>query len=289
MLIDNLKSIGTPAKITLLVVWLASIIGLGILGVKQATETAFEGEYIEEQALDVSPGDTLILKMNSDSQYEYQARRRGGLKIEYTSADEKVIYSNDIRLIVRSTTDSTGNVLVEKKAEGKDYLSAKDRARAISHNYSFDGKTLLIDGFFTTDIDNKYRDQEIEIIVYLPEGTILYADDNTYTFHRNDSYYRDILDNGYEEQYLMIEEDRTRCLDCPVDQRESSEGDWERDIEASFNDDGDGVYYKDEDGDWVRINKEGLQVQNAEGDRVIIDKDGATVQEGQSNDTIPNN
>lgn len=260
MLIDNLKSIGTPAKITLFVVWIASIIGLGILGVQQATETAFEGEYIEENALDVRAGDTLKLTMNSDTRYDYSVRRRGGLKIEYTEDDNKVIYSNDIRLIVRSTNDSVGKVIVEKKAEGKNYQAAKSRAQAINHSYTFDGETLLIDGFFTTDIDNKYRDQEIEVIVYLPEGSILFADNNTYSFHRNDSYYRDILENGDEEQYLLIEDDHTTCLDCP-EKESSSREDWEEELDNSFGDDDGGIYYKDENGDWVRTDRDAIKEQ----------------------------
>jgi len=231
MLINNLKSIGTPAKITLFVIWLVSIVGLGVLGIRQATETAYTGEYVVEETLPVRSGDTLNIAMYSNEKYEYDARRRGGLKIEYNENDEKIIYSTDVRLIVRSTTDSVGRIVIQKQAEGPDYLSAKKKAEVINYSYQFSGNTLTLDSYLTTDFENKYRDQEIEVIVYLPIGTIIYADDNTYSFHRNDYYYKDILDNGDEEKYLIIEDGKTRCLDCPVEEQE----DWEEEVENLHN------------------------------------------------------
>jgi len=244
MLINNLKSIGTPAKIALFVVWICAIVGLTIFGIRQATETAFEGEFQTEKVIDVRSGDTLTIQMVSNEHYEYNSRRRGRLDIEYNENDEKIIYSSDIRLIVRSTNDSLGRVLVEKRAEGSGYDSAKSRAQAIDYEYTFDGSTLGLNAYLTTAIENKYRDQEVEVIVYLPIGTVLYADDNTYSFHRNDSYYRDILDNGDEEHYLLIEDGQTRCLDCPG-------------RESTFEPQDDKVIYKrNEDGNFERISAE---------------------------------
>jgi len=241
MLINNLKSIGTPAKIALFVLWICSIIGLAIFGIRQATETAFAGEFRTEKTIDVRSGDTLTIQMVSNEHYEYDSRRRGRLDIEYTENDEKIIYSTDIRLIVRSTDDSLARVVVEKRADGRDYDTAKNRARAIDYEYTFDGSILGLNAYLTTAIENKYRDQEVEVIVYLPIGTVLYADNNTYSFHRNDSRYRDILDNGDEEHYLMIEDGQTRCLDC--------KGSTNAEVQVDDN----GIYKRNEEGNFERI------------------------------------
>ena len=241
MLINNLKSIGTPAKIALFVLWICSIIGLAIFGIRQATETAFAGEFRTEKTIDVRSGDTLTIQMVSNEHYEYDSRRRGRLDIEYTENDEKIIYSTDIRLIVRSTDDSLARVVVEKRADGRDYDTAKNRARAIDYEYTFDGSILGLNAYLTTAIVNKYRDQEVEVIVYLPIGTVLYADNNTYSFHRNDSRYRDILDNGDEEHYLMIEDGQTRCLDC--------KGSTNAEVQVDDN----GIYKRNEEGNFERI------------------------------------
>jgi phage shock protein PspC (stress-responsive transcriptional regulator) len=260
LLIDNLKSIGTPAKIVLLVLWILSIVGLGIFGIQQATEQAFDGDSISENTLQVKTGDTLKIAMRADKQYSYDVSRQGGLKIEYDDNDEKVIYSNDIRLIVRHTRDSVGSLTIKKKAQGNSFLEAKKRAEAINYNYSLNDNNLFLNGFFTTDMKNKYRDQEVELVLYLPVGSVLFADRNTYSFHRNSSSYDDILDNGDEEYFLRIIENGTQCLDC----KEESDGmmksntnddaDWENDVEKEFNnnqDDSNRIEY-DEDGNKVK-------------------------------------
>ena len=232
MLITNLKSIGNPAKFSLLAIWIFSIIGLGILAIRQATDHAYDGDYTSEIELPVRSGDTLRLAMNVNRQYEYSVRRGIGFEIKYNANDEKVIYSNNIRLIIRSTEDSVAKLYIEKKAKGKTFLDAKDNAEAIEYNYSIENNTLLLDGYFINSFENKYHDQKMEIIVYLPVGTILFADNNTYSYHRNYYRYGDILNNGYEEHYLLIQEDKTHCLDCPINKENENWEieDWEDEV-----------------------------------------------------------
>ncbi len=238
LLINNLKSIGTPAKIILFVVWFFSIIALGIIGLRQATEQAYDGEVITEHVLPVKSGDTIRLAMNTKNNYEHRASRSNGFEIKLNENDEKVIYSNDIRLIVRSTSDSIGSMFIEKRAEGKSFIDAKNRAEAIDYSYSFNESTINLDGFFTANIDEKFRNQEIEVIIYLPKGSVLWADKNTYSYHRNSSRYNDILNNGDEEHYLLIVDEKTQCLDCPdskIDfEYNSSSNKWELDVKNDF-------------------------------------------------------
>ncbi len=241
LLISNLKSLGTTVKISLLILWILSLIGLGIIGVRQATQQAYNGDFNIENELQVFPSDTLIISMRANSQYHHSVYRHGGLQIEYDENGDRVIYSNDIRLIVRSTTDSIGKIVVEKSAQGNSHLDARDRAEAIQYNYSLENGTLYLDGYFVTDFKNKYRDQEVDIVVYLPEGTVLYADDNTYSFHRNVAGYGDILNNGDEGRHLLITRNKTQCLDCPeriIDADDTYEtSDWEAEVIENLSDD----------------------------------------------------
>jgi phage shock protein PspC (stress-responsive transcriptional regulator) len=245
----NIKSIGTPGKITLLVLWLASLIALSVLGIKQATDRAYEDTSITEIPLNINTESPVQLSMRNNDKYSYEVRRDGGLDIRPDENGDKVLYSNDIRLIVRSTNENIGKIVIEKSARGKDYKEAKARAEAIDFNfdYNFNTNALELDGYFLTDIANKYRDQEMEIIIYLPVNTKLIADRNTRSFHRNESRYRDILDVGDEGKVLLITPSGTKCLDCPnssnntkadntlIEQVESDFESWEEDVNASLN------------------------------------------------------
>ena len=232
ILVGKLRSIGTPAKLVLLGLWILALVGATVIGIQQATHRAFDGEQVISETLPISANDTLYLGMQSDSNYSSSIYRSTDFKIKYNDNDEKVLYSSDVRLIVKATKDSLAKLEVVKSAEGKDYKEAKERAQNIDYNTSFSGNELLLNSFFTSPAKFKYRDQEVKVTLYLPEGTTLFADNNTSTFHRNTDYWGDILISGDEEKFLKITEDEAICEDCPVE-------DWESDSEDEWNEEGD--------------------------------------------------
>ena len=237
LIITNLKSIGMTAKIILFVLWIFSIIGLSILGVKQATEQAYDGDYITENSISIKTTDTLKIEMLSNNRYEYDASRSGSFYLKSDEYGNKIIYSSNIRLIVRSTNDSVAKVFLEHKAEGSSFDNAKERAEAIDYQYTFKNNTLTLNSYFTTDIANKYREQEVEVVLYLPVGTVLFADNNTYSYHSNSSRYNDILNNGDEEKYLLIQKSKTICLDCPkqlLGKENPEDETWENRLNKSY-------------------------------------------------------
>ena len=213
ILVNNLKSIGNIAKFTLLGLWLMAIIGLVITGVKQATEHAFDAKATVKEQLNITSADTLKLSMANDTYNDYYYRRNNHYRL-VEDDNGRIIKSTDVRLVVRSTKDSLGSIVIEKQARGSSYSAAKSRAQNINYLYELNDGKLELDPYLTTDIENKFSNQDVLVILYLPEGTTLYANNNTYSFHRNSSYFNDILDNGMEEHYLRIIEDDTVCLDC---------------------------------------------------------------------------
>lgn len=214
LLISNLKSMSSTLKILLIVVWALSIIGLAIMGIKQATEQAFDGNHIEEQALVIHTGDTLHIAMRADKQFSYEVGRDNGLELKYTNDNKKVIYSSDIMLNIKSSKDSIGKIVIEKSAQGNNRLEAKKRAEAIEFKYAFENNSLMLDGFFLTDVSNKYRDQQIEITVYVPEGTVVYSEENTTSYYGFNSDFAELSDWDNEAHYFRILKNEAQCLDC---------------------------------------------------------------------------
>ncbi|MGB1308463.1 MAG: hypothetical protein ACPG6B_06110, partial [Oceanihabitans sp.] len=262
ILINNLKSIGNIAKFSLLGLWLMAIVGLIYVGISQAREHAFDASVNKKEILNITANDTLTVKMAFNESYlkrNSNYRNRGTYNLFYNENDEKEIYSSNIRLIVRSTKDSLASLQIEKNAEGKSFVEAKKRANAINYNYVLANKQLDLDAFLTTNAANKFRDQEVELILYLPEGSVLIADENTYYFHSNASYYNDILDNGTEGHYLKIKNGFTKCLDC----EENNEENEAYHININVN----------EDDASLKINEKGLEIKTEES-HLIIDENG---------------
>jgi phage shock protein PspC (stress-responsive transcriptional regulator) len=256
ILINNLKSIGNIAKFTLLGLWLMAIIGSVVIGVRQASEHAYDATVSEKEQLNIKANDTLTLAVVGNTLYSKQFGRHSNVfRPVYDENDNKILYATDVRLIVRSTKDSLASISIDKNAEGRNYKEAKLRAQDIYYKYDLTNMRLELDGYLTTDFENKFRDQEVEITLYLPEGTILYAEGNTYSYHRNSSYYNDILDNGMENHFLEITNNGVKCLDCPIDE--------EFKIKVDVKDEEKGL----------KIDEDGIEI-NTEGNRIKIDEDG---------------
>lgn len=214
LLISNLKPMSSTVKILLIVVWALSIIALTLLGIKQATEQAYDGNFIDEKSLPIQTSDTLYISMRADKQFSYEVNRENGLELKYDSNDKKVIYSSDIWLNIKSSKDSIGKIVVEKTAQGNDHLDAKKRAEAIVYNFTFENNTLLLDGFFITDTKNKYRDQQIEITVYLPLGTVVKSEENVTSFYGFNSNVSQMTEWDNESHYFRILKNTLECIDC---------------------------------------------------------------------------
>jgi phage shock protein PspC (stress-responsive transcriptional regulator) len=242
ILVKNLRSIGRTAKLVLLGLWIISVLGLIFFGIQQATERAFDGEVRITENLPVKANDTLYVNMMGDPQFNSTPYQSGDFNISYDDSNNKVIWSQNVQLIVKSTSDSTGRMEIVKIAEGKTYDEARQRAEEINYRTSFSNGNLDLSGILTTDPSNKHREQKVQVTLFLPIGTVLYAADNTYSFHRNTDYYGDILHNGYEEQYLKITREGAECLDCPAEEEDpwsDSETDWdtEESTEEPFKED----------------------------------------------------
>ncbi|MCF4101850.1 PspC domain-containing protein [Gillisia sp. M10.2A] len=280
ILVKKLKSIGTPAKLVLLGIWLLSVIAGVTLAINQATTRAFDGEVVISEVLPVKSQDTLYLAMQNNPFYTSNIYRRD-VQIKYDETDNKIMYSTDVNLVVKSTKDSIAKLEIVKTAEGSDYKEARTRAENINYRTKFTGDKLYLDAFLTTALTNKYRDQEVRVTLYLPEGTTLYADKNTSNFHRYSDYYGGILNYGEEENFLTITENGTTCEACPVKQLDSDDDSWESDdswdeddneYEDSFEFDDDSLSDVS-----IKINENGIRINKNQKKKVQIDKNGIEI------------
>ncbi|BAO74339.1 PspC domain-containing protein [Winogradskyella sp. PG-2] len=216
ILVNNLKSIGNIAKFTLLGLWLMAIIGLVITGVKQATEHAFDAKVGTKNELNIKAGDSINLSNSKLDDYNsYRYNHNGEFRIIEDDNGRSLVSSN-IKYIVKSTTDSIASLTIEKEATGRNYDRAKKRAENINYEYRLNDNSLVLDNFLKTDIENKFSEQEVRVILYLPEGTVLYRDANFSRSWRNrySSYGNNILNNIDSGHYYKITKDNAECLDC---------------------------------------------------------------------------
>ncbi len=240
ILVNNLKSIGRTANFTLLALWLASIVTLAIFAAKEVAEFSREGEFTDTIELNVKANDTLFVEMLNNEKYARNDYRRNDFDIVFTDDDMKQIYSSNVRFSVRSTNDSVAYLKVVKNARGRTYQDARDRAQEIDYNFNYSSGKLMLDNYFLTNADNKFRDQDVRITLYMPEGSVIYSDESTRNF-RSWRYTSDIISHGKENHYLKVRYNDADCLDC-----DDSDSIIEiKDEDASFEMNRDKIEYKD--------------------------------------------
>jgi len=253
ILINNLKSIGNIAKFTLLGLWLFSVIALVVIGIREASEHAINERSVQKNTLQIMANDTLRIKMAENDVYSTNIHRNNGFKIANDINGVKHIYSSDITILVKSTTDSVATISIEKSADGRNYEKAFTRAKNINYNYTYNNNVLVLDSYLSTAAENKMSDQEVLITLYLPINSVVYFDKNTEDYL---SYYDDnMVTSKYATHYLTINEDDVLCEDCIGEEFEEEE----------FN--------IDIDTPNIQINEDGVQIQSDE-NNIKIDANG---------------
>ena len=246
LLAPNMKSIGNIAKYTLLALWIIAVALAISIGIRQATAFAIDGRVVHKENIVLQPTDTLFIKFKHNDYYAKNVNVRNDFKITQDSTDNDVIYSNEVSFKIEKTDEKVPYIQIEKEAKGKSLSEAKKRAKEIKYNYKIIGNQLILDNYLLSDLKNKYRDQEIEVTLYLPEGTLFKADSSVQNYDRsNDEFFN--LHYSSDKYLYQVMETKVKCLDCPADEDEDN------DVDVDNNEDEHAT---------VTINKNGVSITN---------------------------
>ncbi len=225
ILVTTLKRISLTAKLSLLGVWLIALITIAVLGVRQGIAQAVEGESVTTEVLNIQTTDTLTVKMKTQNSYGADKFHNRSWKIRMDAAGNKVIYNRDVELSIQKSDSPEAKLIIKKLAQGSSYDEAQDRADKIVYNFEMVENELLLDNFFVTELKNRYRDQQIDLILAIPEGMTLLTDENISSYHRN--WYSDLLDRKFIGYHTLMQDDKLICTDCPPELLEVEPDEWE--------------------------------------------------------------
>jgi len=219
LLVTNFKSIGNITRYSLLAVW---IIAIGIFitfAINEATQFAFDGKSVKKETINLSPNDTLHIKFINNDYFSKKIDEHENFVFTQDSSKREVIYSNNIQFEIKPTDNAVAYLQIEKKAKGKSFNEANDRADKIKYGFKLKGNQLLLDNYFLTEIASKKRDQHVELFLYLPKGTVFKADRSIQTFDESDNDFFN-LHFSSDDYIYKVKENQVKCLNCPVDENE---------------------------------------------------------------------
>jgi phage shock protein PspC (stress-responsive transcriptional regulator) len=263
LLAPNMKSIGNIAKYTLLALWLIAVSIAISIGIKQASAFAVDGRVVKKEIINLNPNDTLYIKFRHNDYFAKNVEDRTDFTVSQDSTGTDVIYSNQVSFKIENTDEKQPYIQIEKEAKGKSLSEAKKRAEKIKYAYTI-GNQLILDNYLITDLKNKFRDQEIEITLYLPKGTLIKPDASMRNYDRTDGDYF-LWNPDSNNEIYKVEDNKIRCLNCPTDEYNNSEND-STETSVTINEDGisvtnDTLINSKNNIKELKINKDGIIIK----------------------------
>jgi hypothetical protein len=175
--------------------------------------------------------------------------------------DVQKLYSTRVYVDIKTTDKENAFVKIRKESEGNNRLTANKDAESIEYQFNLNDKNLLLNGYFLSNFKNKFKDQSVDITIYLPVNTIIYLDNSTRSFLNDVDNIQNIHDRDMPKNYYKMTENGLECLNCN---------------EAIFGDD-----YKEKNGSFnLKLDENGLKIKvndNNKNAEVNIDETGITI------------
>lgn len=216
------KSIGSISKYVLLGIWIIAIGILISIGVKQASEYAYDGRVYEKQTINLNPKDTLYIKFKNNDYYSKDINDYVEFNVTKDSLNQDVVYSNSISFQIEKTDEILPYVKINKEAKGFSFEDANSRAGKIKYGFKITGNQLILDNYLITELKDKYRDQKVEIKLYLPKGTLFRVNSSVKNFDYSDNSFFN-LHTSSDEYIYNVDNSQVKCLNCPIDENDTTD------------------------------------------------------------------
>jgi len=271
ILSNNSKTVGKVANLSLLGIWLVALLITIFFGTKQYMNTAYDGTVINSQEVNLTTNDTLNIKFDkSIVSNKVTLRREWGYEVVFDENNEERIYSDNIRLNIHPSDNDRIFVKTRKRSSGKSSEDARENAREINHNFHLNNTDLELNGYFLTDVINKFREQKIYIDLFIPTGQTIFLDKTTKSYLYDIDNIQDVYDRDMIKHYYKMTDEGLDCLDCDLNE--------ETDVNIS----GDAESFK------MKIDKKGVHIKIKDDSNkkaeVKIDENGISIE--KSRDTI---
>ena len=215
MLSSNIKQFSKITAITLLVVWFMALLIIIFTAVEFGASHANYGKSISNNRLDIVEKDTLVLKMiNNDVLYYQENLKRSSKKHEVAIDGKLMMYTNDIRLDVKKSNTEYAYFIIQKESYGRNRIKASKNAEKIQYEYTITDNEIVFDAFFLSDLKNMFKDEEIDITVFIPENATIYFDSSIKNFLSDVKNKGNIYDKEMTNHHFKMTNTVLKCTDC---------------------------------------------------------------------------
>ncbi len=177
-LVFRYKSNNTVVGLTMVGVWLISLFALIIVSATQVGNYKSRASMTNSEEISCDSCNTLYLKLGEDKYEDYA-------EMDWEIENFKVVVVNGDEVLLGQPSfdiEKSGNenfsVLIKKTSRGRDRENAREATNDIIYNYSITDSTLSFDPYFIIKEGSRWRDQDVEITLKVPEGKSVFFEND---------------------------------------------------------------------------------------------------------------
>ncbi len=216
---SKVSSFSRTTNLSLLGIWLLSIMSLAFAGIEYAALDASHFNKIEKMNLSITLQDTLQINMKAHDNFEL--RRYYNNQTVFIN-DIEQFYGTNVRLDIRESNTGKSYVKISKEAFGSSRRKAKLHANKMNYTLDTIQNNLLLDAYFISNRELKFGKysrhinsrQSMKLVVYIPKGQIIYLDKSTKNFLKSVDNLQDVYDKEMIKHYYKMTDNGLDCLSC---------------------------------------------------------------------------
>lgn len=174
----NLQSNGRGVLFPALGVWVIAIVFAIASSVGVVDNFKVKGSIKNETQLSsIENGDTIRASINGNffEKYSDSDLQFDNYKLLYDGTNELI--AGIPKLDIKKTSSNGSYIAMVKSSRGDRLKSANNDAQLLSYNFEF-GSEMIFDPYFILEKNQKWRNQQVSVTLYLPVGYVVYLDES---------------------------------------------------------------------------------------------------------------
>lgn len=172
-LIFNIRGKNRLIGSVFLIFWILGFIILAVVGISEGKNFRFKGKDIETHVISGLSSDTLCIQMEADSlNDDYFSLSEHSFNI-LDKDGERIVFGRP-KISVSLSSTNKYELIIKKRARGKNRRNASDNSAEIQYSWEIKENKLILDQYFFLLPEEKWRKQELEILLKVPVGKSIY-------------------------------------------------------------------------------------------------------------------
>lgn len=183
---SNKKPLKNPVGITIGILWIATFL-ITLLGTADAFRNFSSQKKIhnEEIISATQLSDTIYITTQSVDPTLTEGTSNVGISWDDWKIVTNGIYNGMVKLNIAQSPDQDIHIFEELSSRGNSQNGALQNIKNIDYQYRKSGDTLIFNDYLQNKLENaKFRIQQVEITLYIPEGKIIQFDNVEHIIHK---------------------------------------------------------------------------------------------------------